>query len=868
MDNDNKQLIIEKIWNDPAPVLGGQWVQRRKAWETQRGAIRLWRNPSGTNITVHFNHGSGMGGEQRDIFTHIQQEHALSGFWDTLQYCARCYGVELKLSAELKQRLQRSALARAAAPSLIASLSDNQQGEAWAYLTNVRGMEPDGRHFGELTGESIARVKEALQAQGLTASPDDYKALGLTDERARAGYNVVIPYYRNGVVTGFVFRNVRPDATAKYLYSEDLGRGGYCDTLTDGKPATIVEGQMDAIRLISAGIPNVIAMGGAKMGEEIAQLLSVHNIHEITYIPDVEYNEQGERKTKLVSDAIRAFQGATLDGEQVITHLYIAEIPTPEGATLSNYKIDADTYGKEQGGDALRTLVGNNRAWWDYELDGLDKWMADALSRGETPTKEEFQKRFRDIYSRSRNPFERELMRQNIDGVDVYKNNGITARALLDIDEWTRQTDYNNRIRAGASDLTAAVERGANPEQVGEIVARLAQAQGTNARDEWEKQLNMTWEDELRLIQQQPDTLPTRWEVGDVNRDKSKFYHYENIEFYPADITVFCAPTSHGKTMVLFQSALDLVQSTDKTYLYVSCEENKQQLLERALNVFMEIPTTEDGRERANTPNGKEIDQNYCFIKGTRKRAIKAFLRGGYYPPEYSPDHWERLRARIAEGAKRYAEQIRPRLIFIHTEATAESIAANVERFVEDSREQGVSVGGVFVDYMQLLTSDNTNAPRNIELKDICKALHNTASRTDLPVIIAAQLNRYSISDGVDNITVANIGEGADIERIAHDIFLVWQVDKTKRDTYIKISQEKGATQPTEKMRWENFGTRSRRIWTKGDPLSEPPAKLKTGYMYVEQMKARDGRADGWGLFPFDGERGKIGIIDTAKMME
>lgn len=872
MENDNKQIIIEKIWGDPTPVLGGEWVQRRKAWETQRGAIRLWRNPSGTNITVHYNHGSGMGGQQTDIFTHIQRENALSGFWETLQFCAKRYGIELRLSAELKQRLQRSALARAAAPSLIASLGENTEGEAFRYLTNVRGMAPDGRHFGELTAESVARVKDALQAQGLTASPDDFKALGLTDERARAGYSLVLPYYRNGVVTGFVFRNVRPDATAKYLYSEDLGRGGYCDTLTDGKPAHVVEGQMDALRLMAAGIPNVIAMGGAKMGDEISHLLSVHNIHEIIYIPDTEYNEQGERKTKLVYDAVKAFQSATVDGEQVITHLYVAEIPTPQGVTLSNYKIDADTYGKEQGVDALRNVVGAARGWWDYELDGLDKWVADAMSRGETISHGEFEQRFRDIYSRCTNPIERELIRQNIASADIYKNNGITPAALLDIDRWTRQDKYTNSIKAGAQALSRAVEDGANPAVIADILASMRAAQDTETRDEWDAQVTGTFQDGLDNIKKQPKTIRTKWELGNIAKNKAQLpeYHkYEQIEFPSADITVFCAPTSHGKTMILFQSALDLVQSTDKTFLYVSCEENQRQLLERALNVYLSIPTTEDGVEWMETEKGKRVAQNYCFIKGTRKRALKAYFRAdGFYPEGYTAEHWERLSARIADGVTRYGEQVFPRLKFVHTEDTAESIAANVERSVEQLTEQGADVGGVFVDYMQLLTSDNSNAPRNIELKDVCKALKQCASNTNLPVVIAAQLNRYSISEGVDAVTVANIGEGADIERIANNIYLVWQVDKTKRDVYIKIDKKANETKPTEKLKWENFGTRSRRIFTQGDPLSDPPAELKTGYLYVEQMKARDGRSDGWGLFPFDGERGFIGNNDINKMME
>jgi 5S rRNA maturation endonuclease (ribonuclease M5) len=675
-------------------------------------------------------------------------------------------------------------------------------------------------------------------------------------------------------------------APHKYDTPQDMKRG-YCDRLTHGEPAYIVEGEIDALRLMAAGFPNVIAIGGAKMSEEITQLLNTNEIRQITYIPDLEYNDQGERKTKIINEAIRGFQSATVDGERVITHLYIGEIPTPEGATLSNYKTDPDTYGKEHGADALRTVALNDLEWWDYELAALDSWATDTLAKGATLSRCEFERRFMDIYTRCATPIERERIRRNIDGVPLYAEQGITPAALLDVDEWNRQTDYTNRIKAGLQALTRAVDDGANPETVGDILAKMSEAQSTNTRGEWEKQLNATFADELRAINEQPDTLRTKWELGTMAPDKMglelKFHRYEYIEFFPADITVFCAPTSHGKTMILFQSALDMVRNTDKLFLYVSCEENNRQLLERALNVYLDIPTTDTGRDDLN---------NYCFITGTRKRAIKAALRGGF-PNEYAekyndyqtkkggavwtwssehptPPNWENLSRRILAGVEQYGERIRPRLKFIHTEGSAESIAQNVRHYVEQYRAQGVDVGGVFVDYMQLLTSDNNSYSRHDELKDVCKALKDCAACIELPVIIAAQLNRYAIAEGVDSVTVANIGEGADIERIAHDIYLIWQVDKTKQDLYYTNVYPKGqdgkadkTQEPTRVLDYSKTGDRSRRIFKK---TGTNEIELKRGYLYIEQMKARDGKTDGWGLFPFKGEQGQIGTIDTAIM--
>lgn len=894
MKDENKQIIIERILQNPAPVFGGEWTQKGKAWQTQRGAIRLLPTASGANLVIWGNHGSGFAGERIDAFTYLQERVLnTSDFWDTLQTCAERYGVDLKQSPEQVTRIQRQRLAREVAPSLCAALMENRTGKAWQYLAQ-RGIVPDGVHYGELTTESIARAKDALSAHGLTYTDDDFKALKLTPDQAAKGYNVVLPYYRNGVVVGFLFRDVT-GTQHKYDAPQDMKRG-YCDRLTHGEPAYIVEGEIDALRLRAAGYPNVIAMGGAGMSEELAGLFDANEIHQVTYIPDLEYNDQGEKRTDLIDKAIKRFQSATVDGERVITNLFIAEFPTPEGVTLSNYKMDADTYGNDQGADALRNVVNAAVDWWGYELGAFEDWATtnDTVQRGE------FERRFMDIYNRCATPIERERLRQYIEGQPlIYAEQGITRATLLDVDEMHRQTEYNNRMREGAQALARAIENGANPATVGDILAKMAQAQSTNTRDEWDKQLTATFEDELRAIREQPETLRTKWELGTLTPDKTnplikKYKRNEFIEFYPATITVFAAATSHGKTSILLQSALDLVKFyPNKTFLYVSCEEPNRLLLERALNVYMDIDTTETGTDNLN---------NYCMIKGTRKRAIKAALGGCTCPPEYAeqynaqqerkrgekwtwsqehptPPNWENLSVRIKAAVEQYGERVRPRLKLIHTDGSAESIAANVRRYFEQYRAQGVEIGGVFVDYMQLLTSDNKTTARNYELKDVCKALADCATETELPIIVAAQLNRDALRQGVgqglDNVTVANLGEAADIERIAHDLYLIWQVDKTRIDAYTKFEMpkdEKGKAitdaDPVQVLDVTKIGTRSRRIMriVKNEQARTREIELKKGYLYIEQMKARDGKTDGWGLFPFEGEQGRIGTIDTELM--
>lgn len=879
MENTNKQAVISAIWENPARLFGGEWRQNRNSWEyitggdwSGRGSVRLLRTRDGEGITVFFNHGSGRAGETPDVFTFVQERDGLGGFWETLQRVAGLYNVPLEISTEQREKMGRAQLAREVFPSLREALRLNPQGEAAKYLTETRRFEAFGEFFGELSPDSLERAKNALKSRGEQWNAADWEALGLTEKRAAAGYSVVIPYYQNGQIRGFLLRNTRKDATGpKYLFSSGLKRGAYCQQLKHGEPAYIVEGELDAIRLLQAAeqsdgaIKNVVAMGTAKPGEELAALLRSHGITSVVYVCDVEHDNAGKLKTDITAAAVRGFQSLRVEGEPVIKSLEVVELSAPQGATLNGLKVDADSYGRDNGAAMLAGAVQMEaRPAWAWELERLTEWEREHRNASGLAPAGEIQERFGDIYTRSGNPYNRELIKRAVGSgalAEVLARYGITPAALNDTDEWNRNREYNNRVKQAAEELNKAVQEQANPETVGAIVRRLSEAQGANTRAEWAAQLSETFADELEAIKEQPDTLRTIWEVGGIAKNGT-YYRTEYVEFYPADITVFCAPTSHGKTMILFQAALNAVRDTPKTYIYVSCEENKRQLTERALNVALDIPTT---------PRGTDTDCAPCFITGTRKRTIKAIIRGTTPPPEYEADTlvgsqlFGLLTARVKREITRYAEQIRPRLKFVHTEGSAESITANILYFVEQYRAAGVEVGGVFVDYMQLLTTDARSFSRHDELKDICKALKDCAARTELPVIIAAQLNRDVLKQavGIDNISVANIGEGADVERIAHDIFLLWQVDKTPLNQYTETNTRTGEPE----LKPQKLGYRSKRLFTleMGHPEN---AKLKRGYLYVEQMKARDGKTEGWGLFPFDGERGYIGPVDMEAMKQ
>lgn len=881
MANDNKAAVIAAIWQNPERLFNHPFRQTSGAWEImggnghQKGEIRLTMTKTGTNIYVHGNTGSGIAGQHIDVFTYAER-YALNtaGFKETLHRLAELYNIKIEYSEETARKMSREMIAREVCPCLIESLRKNPTGAAGKYITETRGLSIDA-HFGELTADSLNRAKEHLRNRGISYTVEDFKALGLTEDYARYGYNVVMPNYHNGQVNGFIFRNTNPNVAKKDRLRASGGMTRvYCDRLTIGAPVYVVEGEMDAINLIQAGFTNVIAMGGASNAETLGRLLRANGINRVTYVPDVEYNEDGTRDLTKITAALNAFHTIQVDGERVITHLHVSEFETPDGVSLNGYKADVNSYAIENGNDALAVAVEMNETYWyDYELRQLREWAATATGWN---VGELFRDRFSAIYKRC-DAFEREAIKRAIKGVSLYEQHDVTPSALDSIDKWGEQRDYNNRIAAAYTEMGKAIEDGANPVVIADIITRLNEAQATNSTDEWNRQLNESFADELDAIKEQPEPLRTKWELGVIRKNNPHPYRKtEHIEYYPADITVFCAPTSHGKTMILFQSALDMVQAhPSKTFLYVSCEETKPQLLERALKTYIPIPNTESGKDESG---------NYCFISKTRRKTIKAVIREDAAPYEYNPngygtlldksEHYSALEPLIKGYIRQYGQQVRPRLRLLHTNASTESICSNIMRYVREAQEQGEQVGAVFVDYMQLLSTESKQYSRHDELKTICKALHDCAGVIGLPIIIAAQLNREVLRNGIDDITVANIGEGADIERIAHDVFLVWQIDKTALGLYVDKGKEIDANVMETKrnttiiVKPANVGIRASRIFTSG-MLSNPNQRtLKAGYLYVEHLKARDGETDGWGLFPYDGESGRIGENDKVKMAE
>ena len=310
----------------------------------------------------------------------------------------------------------------------------------------------------------------------------------------------------------------------------------------------------------------------------------------------------------------------------------------------------------------------------------------------------------------------------------------------------------------------------------------LLEAQSNN----FEKLLNPYKEKDLiKYLSSSPNSLRTGLYLSNSNNDSLE------IELPNNALSYIVAPTSHGKTMVLVNIALNALELyPDKEFHFFSYEENKEKLIIRALNTYInENLAYNNSKQITNFLEGKE-----SFIEN---RLLSTFNK---------------------KKAQFFKELINTNRLKFHSVNYNSKELSLALRFLSKNS----NLGGVFIDYIQLLRLPNVGRSRQEELKQIGLDLLETAKEIGSPICLAAQFNR-SVKSEFDMNEFA-IGEAGDIERQANLILGLF-------------NRKKGAK--TNKNENGVFVT------------SEEALK-------IEVLKNRGGSTDLEGVLKFNGNTGKI----------
>ena len=873
----NADDLLAAIWENPEACTGLHFTRSGDKWQSRqapngteyprhdkttlkrgtdrKGNATIWVNDNGNEV---FNEGATIW-------------HFLHWLWNTnehievLQRLGEIYHIAPDLSAyseEQRKRTQQRATQRQLYNTIaqyVTQALNGTEGEAARQYLHGRKLEASPRlgawnsavkkalaehlqqTYPAMTSKQIAeQVRKVLPTYRKDYSTDKVNGtwVDFTD-----GYGLIAPYYNGSTnVAGFWGRKTAAEPLTwtdehgevqempKYLFTKDMPKGGYFCNVKRTEPVLLVEGMLDAEAMTQAGFANVIAFGGQTPtdNEEDAaksqiQTLQRCGAQKVIYLPDYEYKKDGTLATDATQRTIAAllpYYTGALDGQGVYS-IRIANLETAE-AREAHTKVDAADYVAAFGANAMRGVLHDAVEWYEYQLKVAAATCTDNV---------EFAAKCKQIYESIPNPIERQQLKAKIvrakDGyLAKVKADGMNGTAMFAIDSDSRHVDTYTALQEAQADMAKAK----TADSIAKAVTKAQKALHGDAYKDFTAQVFATQEQLHREVANKPEYLQTTWALWKYSDKMHRHYECRRISFAPAAISIVAAPTNHGKTLVLLQTALKLAQQTGKKFLYLSIENDAEQLYIRAITAHM------GGAWKIDEPNPRE--------------EVRQFIKGEDMPKELFAKDGRTID--VGAYIKTYWRDIAPHLALVRTPADVDTLCYNVTTIVEEWRNNGIDVGGVFVDYLQLLHANTGRSmPRTEEVKYICDRLNDMAKATALPVICAVQFNRDATkSDTLDAVELANIGESAGIENIAEDVYLVWQVDK------INIDRKEYTTGTGDNAHFhlQRYQYRSRRCFAD----EADATTLRKGYLYVENLKARDYATGGYCLLPFHGAAGAI----------
>lgn len=703
------------------------------------------------------------GGGSKDLITFYKERHNLSKDIDAIKELADICGLELPpMEDEEGYRLwkEKQEKAERIASQMEEALYTEEGAATLKYLKESRVCDDEFiryAHFGHISPSIAAELRELLQDEG-----NFNKGIGYS-------HTLAIPY-RSGVdIEGFTFRSLNPDKKPKYLnlfLSKKASQKYFLFGLTglnltgdeeQDRDITIVEGLIDALRAEYEGLPNVVAAGGVRIYPEAIKMAKTRGVMRVTLLLDAD--KAGRESTKEAIDTIQA------EGLKC----YVASLPSDGG------KMDVDLYLRDHTIEELKQIVDDAlpaSMWQFYRLAEQEKY--NSGEQGLSPKLLDDYKR--DVIaicnSRYTSPTDRDIiLREASESTHGYINREALQEEadLLKLDE--DKNRQKNKTIALTSEAFQLANNGSIEEAISLMKEKLPGLTQAATEEEFIKDLELpTLEDLRKRRRERPTGLKTGYSF------EGKFYEYPFI-LPSGGLTLICGQTSHGKSRMLENLALQIAQNGEEgSVIYFTFEEDEVAVEIQMLNIYANIEITSEGNNLY-TLNEYYSGSTQYFKAGT----LEEFKR-----KEASFD-------KLLTSGKL-------RILAKYNDATK---LANAIR----SYSKNTKVKAVFVDYVQLMRLTGTRAlNRKDELRDVCEILKDVAKDTRLPIVLAAQLNRSAASP-VD-MSCQNLADAADIEHAANVVMLLWNSavkPKAKEGNTYYTDRAKGTLSP-EAQRLEKMG--------------------------------------------------------------
>ncbi len=608
-------------------------------------------------------------------------------------------------------------------------------------------------------------------------------------------HKLTIPYRSGGSIKGFKFRPIG-EATPKYLNSTGLEKsGGFFNIsgIKGDKDVVIVEGELDSLSATARGLENIVATGGSSISSEQIKDAIKRGAKSFTLCFDFEPDKE-EATAKNINRAIEVILA------EGVNRVYIVTLPDLGGKT------DPDRLIKESGVEALKEAIRGALPYYEYKLqETLKKYGEIEEKRGLEPR--DIDSLLEEIVETSSKlePIDKDRYKKLFTSLEAIQALGISKESLdITVDKLTATRDKEAQaveFKKLLSKATELQDKGEVAEALELLNTKVKEVKLQNKATEFSRLLIPTTEAQIKAEEANlPDSLNTGLTI-----DK------EDLLLPGAQISVFAAPTNHGKTALLINTALNVAERyPDKQFIFFTYEERDTSILQYFLNTYIDLGLNNSGYQNSN----RKIIRDYFKTGSTQ------FI---------AQENVEYFESKKEEFFRTYIET--GRILIKYVDYSSVELTTAIQYL----NREAANLGGVFIDYFQLLRLPKTSKSRQEELKDICQDLNKVANDTGLPIVLAAQFNREVTN--LQRLHPTKIGEAGDIERIVNTLIGLWNMDK--KPVLNSITE---AEQDEIDIKLKNRPSKSR----------------SQSKMYLEILKSRDLPTGAYDFLDFNGRTGKV----------
>lgn len=671
--------------------------------------------------------------EAKEIFSLYKEQNNLTTWEAVTRLCAIVGIPEPETTQEAKENYRRSEERRNA-------LEESAKRQMEALYT------PEGASTLEYLHSRGWTKEEIEQAELGYISVNEAHTIGKQDGIG-TDYTLSIPLRSGGRIYGFKFRtiNAQTPQQRKYKYLTGTSKTDNLFNLTgilqENGSIVVVEGELDALHAQVRGINGVVATGGGKLTEGLLQAATGRGIKRITLLFDKD--EKGE---EFIKDSISVAWGKRIN-------VLVATFPDetlPDGTKIH----DTDEYLRAHTPDELKSLIENAKTASIYLLESL---VSKAIQRNggkdviKDTVERDLTRRVISLANSIPDQTERDLVLLSyskiIDGA-------ISEDALKAVADEERAIDDSLRKKQQATEASNKAASLLKDGKVDEALSVMGEAYASlkkiGAKQKYSSLLALPSESSLfNRMKNKQGELPTLYEF-----EHPTTHEKERFTLPTGAITFIVAPTSHGKSTLLQNIALQIAKAEGEgTTLYFTFEEDADSVTLQLINKYI----------------GEELCKNYSSSHSNNLRAITHYYRTG--EDRYiKNDKLSIFHQKLNTFTDSLYNSGKLRLFYEDYDST-ELIEAI--RYIHSQTK----VKAVFIDYIQLLSKNGNRKQRTEELKDICKDLKDLCIETQLPIVVAAQANREVTSPL--EMHSQKIAEAADLERIANKILFIWNSNFT-----------------------------------------------------------------------------------------